>query len=158
LSKFTAYAHSAQNNRGVIVLSRFVGGSMSFPEYLRGRVSQDYKNLIIQKLEEIKGHSNGLRATISPSLNESHQELQQNLQSEIARLLETLEAEVASAQAKINDHLAGTVQNYVASWYNTDISSFDPQIDMLISDIISNVPPPPVPPVKQHEELASLCD
>ncbi|PWT93239.1 MAG: hypothetical protein C5B54_02170 [Acidobacteria bacterium] len=131
---------------------------MSFPEYLRGRISQDYKNLIIQKVEEIKEQTEGLKNTVAPSLYQSNQSLHETLQREIAHLQEVLQSELNSAQEKLSQQMEQTMEDYLASWYHSDTSGFEQQKELLISDVVSNVPPPPVPPKVEHAELASLTD
>lgn len=128
---------------------------MSFPEYLKERISEDYKNLIIQKLEQIKSQTEQLRGTIAPSLFRSTQALKDMIQQEVARILEVLDDEFSSSQAKLTDQLAADLEEYQSSWYHSDISAFQQQLEMLISDIISNVP---IPPKKENADLDSLAE
>ena len=132
---------------------------MSFPEYLRERISEDYKNLIIQKLEEIKRQTENLGAGITPAVEEAHQALSESLRGEVRRMEEKIEAELAQAQQKISEQLSGVINEYLGAWYHSDVSPYQQQLDMLISDIVSNVPPPPPPPPKEQSKgVASLVD
>lgn len=128
---------------------------MSFPEYLKERISEDYKNLIIQKLEEIKNQTEDLKGTISPSLFQSSQSLKDVVQRELARILDVLDTEFSASQAKLNDQVNASLEEYQSSWYHSDISAFQQQLEMLISDIISNVP---APPKKENTDIASLTE
>lgn len=132
---------------------RFRRLQMSFPEFLRERISEDYKNLIIQKLDEIKTQTENLKEALSPSLFQSNQAIKENVQREIARVQEALDAELSAAQQRAASHLDSVLQDYQSSWFYSDISAFQQQVEMLISDIITNIP---VPPKKENEELASL--
>lgn len=128
---------------------------MSFPEYLKERISEDYKNLIIQKLEEIKNQTQDLKGTIAPTLFQSSQSLKDVVQRELARILDVMDNEFSASQAKLNDQVNASLEEYQSSWYHSDISAFQQQLEMLISDIISNVP---VPPKKENADLASLTE
>lgn len=128
---------------------------MSFPEYLKERISEDYKNLIIQKLEEIKNQTQDLKSTIAPSLFQSSQSLKDVVQRELARILDVMDSEFSASQAKLNDEVTTALEEYQSSWYHSDISAFQQQLEMLISDIVSNVP---VPPKKENADLASLTE
>lgn len=134
---------------------------MSFPEYLKERISEDYKNLIIQKLEEIKTQTDELKNSVAPTVFQSNQTLKDMVQREMARILEVLDNEFAESQAKFDDHLTGALEEYQSAWYHSDISRFQQQLEILISDIISNVPPPPPPPTPpktENNDLVSLAD
>lgn len=128
---------------------------MSFPEYLKARISEDYKNLIIQKLEEIKNQTQELKNGLAPSLFQSSQNLKDSVQKELARILDVMDSEFSASQAKLNDQLTTSLEEYQSSWYHSDISAFQQQLEMLISDIVSNVP---VPPKKENADLASLTE
>lgn len=128
---------------------------MSFPDYLRERISEDYKNLIIQKLEEVKRQSEGLRDKMGPSLAEATQSLKDRLQREIARIQETLEAELSLSQERMASEMNDLMDESSTSWYHSDVSPFGQQLDILISDIVSNVP---IPPKKENAGLASLVE
>jgi hypothetical protein len=129
---------------------------MSFPEYLRERISEDYKNIIIQKLEEIKKRTEGLSGNIVPSVSEAQQALRESVRREMSRVEETVETELAQAQEKISGQLEAIISEYVSDWYHSDVSPYEQQLDMLISDIVSNVPPPP--PKTETPEVLSLVD
>ena len=127
---------------------------MSFPEYLKERLSEDYRNLIIQKLEEVKQQSESLKANFSPSFSAIDDDLRGKLQQELARLRETLEAELNTVQDRMRGQVTSAVDQYINSWYHSDISPFQQQLEILISDIVSNLP---VPPKKANTDLNSLC-
>ena len=127
---------------------------MSFPEYLKERLSEDYRNLIIQKLEEVKQQSESLKANFSPSFSAIDDDLRGKVQQELARLRETLEAELNSVQERVRGQVTSAVDQYITSWYHSDISPFQQQLEILISDIVSNLP---APPKKANTDLNSLC-
>ncbi len=127
---------------------------MSFPEYLKERLSEDYRNLIIQKLEEVKQQSESLKANFSPSFSAIDDDLRGKVQQELARLRETLEAELNSVQDRMRGQVTSAVDQYITSWYHSDISPFQQQLEILISDIVSNLP---APPKKANTDLNSLC-
>ncbi|HSE41144.1 MAG TPA: hypothetical protein VLH08_10310, partial [Acidobacteriota bacterium] len=126
---------------------------MSFPEYLKERLSEDYRNLIIQKLEEVKNQSESLKANFSPSFSAIDEDLRGKLQEQISRLQEVVESELNSIRERMNGQVSTTVDQYISSWYHSDISPFQQQLDLLISDIVSNLP---VPPKTANVDLASL--
>ncbi len=128
---------------------------MSFPEYLKDRISEDYKNLIIRKLQEIKDQSEGLKNAFHPSLAEMNQSLRDVLQRELIRIQEAFDEKLDGIHEKITKEFAEVVEDYVSSWYHSDVSPFQQQMELLISDVVSNVP---VPPKKANEDLASLVD
>ena len=128
---------------------------MSFPDYLRDRISEDYKNLIIQKLEEVKRQSEGLKERLGPSLAEASQSLKERLQRELNRIQETIEAELSLSQERIASELNDVMDESSSAWYHSDLSPYGQQLDILISDIVSNIPPPPK---KENAGLASLVD
>jgi len=128
---------------------------MSFPEYLKDRISEDYKNLMIQKLQEIKDQSEGLKNTFHPSIAEMNQSLRDVLQRELIRIQEAFDHKLDGIHEKLTKEFAEVVENYVSSWYHSDITPFQQQMELLISDVVSNVP---VPPKKENEDLASLVD
>jgi hypothetical protein len=124
---------------------------MSFPEYLKERLSEDYRNLIIQKIEEVKRQSEGLKTNFSPtSIDE---ELRGKLEHELSRLRETLESELNSIQDRMRGQVSTAVDQYVTTWYHSDITPFQQQLEILISDIVSNLP---APPKKANVDLTSL--
>src|SRR5437016_9445894 len=86
-------------------IEKFRRGGMNFPEYLKERISEDYKNLIIQKLEEIKDQTEDLKNTISPSLFQTNQSLRDSLQRELARIQEVLESEMNQIQQRRSDQV-----------------------------------------------------
>jgi hypothetical protein len=126
---------------------------MSFPEYLKERLSEDYRNLIIQKLEEVKKQSESLKSNL-PSFSAIDQDLRGKLDQELTRVREALETELASVQDRMNGQVTSAVDQYVTSWYHSDISPFQQQLEILISDIVSNLP---APPKKANTDLTSLC-
>ncbi|HSP06164.1 MAG TPA: hypothetical protein VLR94_03255 [Acidobacteriota bacterium] len=128
---------------------------MSFPDYLRERISEDYKNLIIQKLEEVKRQSEGLRDKMAPTMVEANQSLKERLQREFTRIQETIEAELSLSQERVASELNEMLDDSSSGWYHSDLSPYGQQLDILISDIVSNVPPPPK---KENAGLASLLD
>lgn len=128
---------------------------MSFPDYLRERISEDYKNLIIQKLEEVKKQSEGLRDKMGPSVAEASQSLKDRLQREFTRVQETLEAELGLSQERMASELNDLIDESSSSWYHSDVTPFGQQLDILISDIVSNIP---LPPKKENPGLLSLVD
>jgi hypothetical protein len=128
---------------------------MNFPEYLKERLSEDYKNLIIQKLEEIKKQTEELKNTISPSVLQANQNLRDSVTREIARIQEILENQLNESQQKISSDFSHSFSESMSSWYHSDISSYQQQLDMLIGDIVSNVP---VPEKKEQAELGALVD
>ncbi len=128
---------------------------MSFPEYLKDRISEDYKNLLIQKLQEIKDQSEGLKNAFHPSIAEMNQSLRDLLQRELIRIQEAFDNKLDGIHEKMTKEVASVLENYVSSWYHSDITPFQQQVEMLISDVVSNVP---VPPKKENEDIASLVD
>ena len=128
---------------------------MSFPEYLKDRLSEDYKNLIIQKLEEIKKQTEELKNTISPSVLQANQNLRDSVNRELARIQELLDNQLNESQQRISGDYSRALSESMSSWYHSDISSYQQQLDMLIGDIVSNVP---VPEKKEQAELKNLVD
>lgn len=128
---------------------------MSFPDYLRERISEDYKNLIIQKLEEIKRQSEGMREKMAPSLTEATRSLKDRIQREFSRIQETLEAELSLSEERMASEMNDLLDDSASTWYHSDVTPFGQQLDILISDIVSNVP---VPPKKENPGLVSLVD
>ncbi len=126
---------------------------MSFPEYLKDRISEDYKNLMIQKLQEIKDQSEDLKNAVHPSIAEMNQSLRDLLQRELIRIQEVFDHKLDGIHEKITKEFADVLENYISSWYHADISPFQQQMELLISDVVSNVP---VPPRKENEDIASL--
>lgn len=129
---------------------------MSFPEYLRERISEDYKNLIIQKLEEIKRQTEDLGGRMGPSVEEAHQALRDSIRQEIDRMSLAIDSQIAEAQSKISEQIGNVVTESMSAWYHSDVSPYQQQLDMLISDIVSNVPPPP--PKQESPDVVSLVD
>jgi hypothetical protein len=123
---------------------------MSFPEYLKERLSEDYRNLIIQKLEEVKQQSESLK---SNSFSAIDADLRGKLENELSRLKETLDSDITAIQHRIRSEMSSAIDEYVSSWYHSDIAAYQQQMELLISDIVSNVPPPPK---KESSDLASL--
>ena len=125
---------------------------MSFPEYLKERLSEDYRNLIIQKLEEVKQQSESLKTN---SFSAIDADLRGKLEQELSRLKETLDSDIGQIQQRIRSQMSSAIDEYVSSWYHSDIAPYQQQMELLISDIVSNVPPPPK---KESSDLASLSN
>jgi hypothetical protein len=125
---------------------------MSFPEYLKERLSEDYRNLIIQKLEEVKQQSESLKTN---SFSAIDADLRGKLDQELSRLKETLDADISQIQQRIRSQMSSAIDEYISSWYHSDIAPYQQQMELLISDIVSNVPPPPK---KESTDLASLSN
>jgi hypothetical protein len=128
---------------------------MSFPEYLKDRISEDYKNLMIQKLQEIKDQSEGLKNAFHPSIAEMNQSLRDLLQRELIRIQEAFDHKLDGIHEKIAKEFEGVLENYISSWYHTDVTPFHQQMELLISDVVSNVP---APPKEESADIASLVD
>ena len=127
---------------------------MSFPEYLKERISEDYKNLIIQKLQEIKEQTEHLKTTAVPSIAQL-QALRESVEQELARIQEFVRTQTSSLQERIAAEIQTAIEEYVSTWFHSDISAFEQQLEMLLSDIISNLP---VPPKRPSSELESLVE
>jgi len=112
---------------------------MSFPEYLKERLSEDYRNLIIQKLEEVKQQSESLKADSFSAIDE---DFRGKLQQELERLKENLDANISQIQERIRHEMSSAIDDYISSWYHSDITPFQQQMELLISDIVSNIPAP----------------
>lgn len=125
---------------------------MSFPEYLKERLSEDYRNLIIQKLEEVKQQSENLKTNSFTAIDA---DLRGKLENELSRLKETLDSDISGIQQRIRSEMSSAIDEYVSSWYHSDIAAYQQQMELLISDIVSNVPPPPK---KESSDLASLSN
>jgi len=125
---------------------------MSFPEYLKERLSEDYRNLIIQKLEEVKQQSENLKTN---SFSAIDADLRGKLENELSRLKESLDSDITAIQHRIRSEMSSAIDEYVSSWYHSDIAAYQQQMELLISDIVSNVPPPPK---KESSDLASLSN
>ena len=132
-----------------------VGGSMSFADYLRDRISSDYKNLIIQKLEEIRQQTEQLKGKLTPSFDESQQLLRKAMQNELVRIQDLMDRELVDSQDRISADFHTLVDKHIASWYDADVSPFEQQLELLLSDIVSNVP---APAKKMSEDIESLSD
>ena len=128
---------------------------MSFADYLRERISNDYKNLIIQKLEEIRLQTEQLKNQLTPSFEESHETLRRSFQEEIARVQQSFDRNLSESQNQISRNFNSLVDRHVANWYESDVSPFGQQLEVLLSDIVSNIPPPPK---KKSADLGSLAD
>jgi hypothetical protein len=125
---------------------------MSFPEYLKERLSEDYRNLIIQKLEEVKQQSESLKTN---SFSAIDADFRGKLENELSRLKETLDSDINAIQQRVRTQMSSAIDEYVSSWYHSDIAAYQQQMELLISDIVSNVPPPPK---KESSDLASLSN
>jgi hypothetical protein len=128
---------------------------MSFPEYLKERISEDYKSLIIQRLQEIKEESENLKNALNPSIFEANQSFRDTLRVEFAKLQDAIEGQWNTLQEKLQSQLKTAVDEYVASWYHSDVSAFQQQVEILISDVVSNIP---APPKKENADLNALSD
>ena len=126
---------------------------MSFADYLRERISNDYKNLIIQKLEEIRVQTEQLKNQLTPSFEESHDALRRSVQSEVAKIQEMLDRGLLESQERVSSDFRSLLDQHISNWYQADVRPFDQQLEVLLSDIVSNVP---VPPKTKNEDLASL--
>jgi hypothetical protein len=125
---------------------------MSFPEYLKERLSEDYRNLIIQKLEEVKQQSESLKTN---SFSAIDADLRGKLENELSRLKETLDTDINAIQQRIRTEMSSAIDEYVSSWYHSDIAPYQQQMELLISDIVSNIP---APPKKESSDLSSLAN
>jgi hypothetical protein len=128
---------------------------MSFADYLRDRISSDYKNLMIQKLEEIRQQTELLKTSVMPSFQENQQTLREIMRSELENIQILMEKELDSSQARLGDYLQNLIGNHISSWYNADVSQFEQQLEVLLSDIVSNLP---VPPKQKSTDIESLSD
>jgi|GEM_PF-545880 len=128
---------------------------MSFADYLRDRISNDYKNLMIQKLEEIRQQTEELKSSLTPSFSENHQTLREIMRNEFASVQALMEKELDSSQVRLSDYFNTLIENHIAGWYHSDVSQFEQQLEVLLSDIVSNLP---VPAKKKSSDLDSLCD
>ncbi|MCI0411445.1 hypothetical protein L0222_01450 [bacterium] len=128
---------------------------MSFADYLRDRISSDYKNLIIQKLEEIREQTEKLKNSQTPVFDENHQKVRQAVQNELTRVQDILERELSDAQDRISASFHTLVDQHIASWYQADVTPFEQQLEVLLSDIVSNIP---APPKRKNTDLESLAD
>jgi hypothetical protein len=128
---------------------------MSFADYLRDRVSSDYKNLIIQKLEEIREQTEKLKRDQILSFDENHQKVRQAVQNELTRVQDILERELSDAQDRISANFQSLIDKHIAPWSQADITPFEQQLEVLLSDIVSNIP---VPQKKKSTDLESLAD
>lgn len=126
---------------------------MSFTEYLKERISNDYKNLIIQKLEEIREQTQDLKNSLIPSLLEAQVSARENAIKELSRLQESLEAEGRNADQKSAEQVNALIEDHISNWYHSDVSPFEQQLELLLSDIVSNIPEPPK---KKSEDLEVL--
>ena len=128
---------------------------MSFADYLRDRVSSEYKNLITQKLEEIREQTEKLKKEQIFSLDENHQKVRQAVQNELTRVQDILERELSDAQDRISANFQSLIDKHIAPWSHADITPFEQQLEVLLSDIIANVP---APEKKKSKDLESLAD
>ena len=97
---------------------------MSFPEYLKERLSEDYRNLIIQKLEEVKQQSENLKTN---SFSAIDADLRGKLENELSRLKETLDSDIGAIQQRIQSEMSSAIDEYVSSWYHSDIAAYQQQ-------------------------------
>ena len=134
---------------------RVRGSLMSFADYLRDRVSSEYKNLIFQKLEEIREQTEKLKKDQLLSFDENHQKVRQAVQNELTRVQDLLERELSDAQDRISANFQSLIDKHIAPWSQADITPFEQQLEVLLSDIISNVP---APEKKKSKDLESLAD
>lgn len=128
---------------------------MSFADYLRDRISNDYKNLIIRKLDEIRQQTEELKSRLQPSLEEREQTVRESMQNELARVQDLLDREFSRSRELLSSDVQSLVDQHIASWYDTDVAPFDQQLELLLSDIVSNVP---APPRKKNRDIESLAD
>jgi hypothetical protein len=129
---------------------------MSFADYLRDRISNDYKNLLSQKLEEIRQQTEQLKSRLMPSLDEREQSLRQMFQEELARVQDLFDRQLTENQDRISTDFQSLLDSHIASWYEKEASPSEQQIQGLLSDIISHVPAPPLEKNKDIESLVQL--
>jgi hypothetical protein len=128
---------------------------MSFPEYLKGRISEEYKNLILQKLQEVKEQVDGLDGVVDSSLSEANSDLRNSLERQFDDIRQNLDNQLNQAREKISASLKSAMEERNAHWNQSDVSGFQPQMDSLVSDIVVNVP---APPKLENEDLKSLTE
>jgi hypothetical protein len=128
---------------------------MSFADYLRDRISNDYKNLMIQKLEEIRQQTEELKNSLTPSFNQNHETLREIMRNEFASIQTLMEKELDSSQGRLTDYFNSLIENHISAWYHSDVSQFEQQLEVLLSDIVSNLP---APPKKKSSDLESLSN
>jgi hypothetical protein len=129
---------------------------MSFADYLRDRISNDYKNLLNQKLEEIRQQTEQLKNQLTPSLDEREQSLRQMFQEELAKVQDLFERQVTENHNRISTDFQSLVDSHIASLYDNEVSPSEQQVQGLLSDIISHVPAPPLEKNKDIESLVHL--
>jgi hypothetical protein len=129
---------------------------MSFADYLRERISNDYKNLIIRKLEEIRLQTEQLKDQFTPSFESNQQRLRQAVHNEFVRIQELLDREFLDSQDRISSDFRKLIDEHIANWYEADVSPFEQQLEVLLSDILSNIPSPPKKKSSEIESLAAL--
>ena len=109
---------------------------MSFPEYLKERLSEDYRNLIIQKLEEVKQQSESLKTN---SFSCDRCRFAGEIGKELNRLKETLDSDInVNSTQNSKGQMSSAIDEYISSWYHSDIAPYQQQMELLISDIVSN--------------------
>lgn len=114
---------------------------MSFPEYLKERIAEEYKNLFDRKFEDIKSGTENLRNAIYPAITEITESFKTQIQNEINRIQETIEAELKATHEKVTNHLETLFADQFSSWQRSDPLPAH-QIDSLVTDIVSKVPEP----------------
>ncbi len=77
------------------------------------------------------------------------------MQSELTRVQDILERELSDAQDRISANFNTLIDQHITSWHQADVTPFQQQIELLLSDIVSNVP---VPPKEKNTDLESLSD
>ena len=128
---------------------------MSFPEYLKGRISEDYRILILQKLQEVKAQVENLDGFLDSSLSDLSTNLRNSLDRQVSQIRENLENELNQARDLISDNLKSARSSREALWNDSNPDSYQPQVDSLISDIVLNVP---APAKSENVDLKSLAE
>lgn len=128
---------------------------MSFPEYLKGRISEDYRILILQKLQEVKEQVENLDGLLDSSFSDLSTNLRNSLDRQVSQIRENLESELNEARDLISDNLKSARSNREALWNDSNPDSYQTQVDSLISDIVQNVP---APAKSENAELKSLAE
>jgi hypothetical protein len=134
---------------------------MSFPEYLRGRISEDYRNLILQKLQEVKQKVEGMDEVLDTSLSDLTSELRNSLDRQLSQIRDNLENDLNQARDRMSEQLKAALRERDSNWNDSNPETFEPQVNSLISDIVVNIPSPPKTEngdLKALSELAGKLD
>ncbi len=128
---------------------------MSFPEYLKGRISEDYAKVILQKLQEVREQMEGLDGIVDSSLLELSSDLRNSLERQFSQIRENLESELNQVRDRMSSNLRSAFRERSSHWDSNDTGSFQPQVDSLISDIVDNIPQSPK---SENADLESLTE